>query len=82
MTLFAQHPLQRTLHHEPTADVTHQCPVEGCKVSWQGNVREVLDSYREHVIDEHMDLIEDCGCCGQQHFIIFRGDCREDWERF
>lgn len=41
--LFAQHPLQGTLHHQPDATVTHECPK--CDRAFTGNVRAVLDSY-------------------------------------
>ena len=78
--LFYQHPLQWTLHHEPTAQIVHTCPK--CGNEFGGEVRKVYNLYKEHVMDEHEDELEDCGCCGGLHFPEFRGDCREDWERF
>ena len=44
--------------------------------------RKVYDAFKDHVIDAHSDILEDCGCCGASHFPEFAGDCREDWERF
>jgi hypothetical protein len=78
--LFCEHPLQAILHADRNAVVSHQCPK--CPQQFTGSVREVLDAYREHVWDAHLDLLEDCGCCGGSHFPEFDGDCREDWERF
>lgn len=79
-SLFAQHPLQGVLHHEPTAIVTHKCP--HCDWTRTGNVRDVLEAFQEHAYNAHLEILEECGCCGCYHFPEFRGDCREDWERF
>lgn len=76
---FCEHPLQAVLHTKPAAVVTHVCR---CRKIFTGDVREVLDAYREHVESVHACELEDCGCCGGQHFPEFSGDCREDWERF
>lgn len=78
--LFAEHPLQGLLHREPKAQIKHQCPK--CSQVFEGEIRQVLYAYREHVLDEHSNVLEDCGCCGGFHFPEFAGDCREDWERF
>ena len=77
---WVEHPLDVILHSEPTAQVKHNCP--SCNKLFEGNVREVLDNYREHVLDGHFEELEDCGCCGCFHFPEFNGDCREDFERF
>jgi hypothetical protein len=78
--LFCEHPLQSVLHAEPSTTVTHKCPK--CPKTFSGTVRGVLNDYREHVYDQHFDLLEDCGSCGCTHFHEFDGDCREDWQRF
>jgi hypothetical protein len=80
---FCEHPLQGVLHSNPTEVVTFHCPRPNCSKEWTGPVREVLEKYRDHVLEsDHVFELEDCGCCGCQHFPEFDGDCREDWERF
>lgn len=82
--LFAQHELQATLHHEPMAMIRFTCPHCPKKLAkvFMGNVRDVLNRYRDHVEDRHFEELEECGGCGGYHFPDFAGDCREDWERF
>jgi hypothetical protein len=77
---FCEHPLQGLTHAAPETIITHTCPK--CGQKWTGEVRKVLHTYQDHVWDTHTELLEDCGCCGGQHFPEFDGDCREDWERF
>lgn len=77
---FVEHPLGALTHSAPATVITHECPK--CDAQFSGEVRKVLGTYREHVLDTHMGVLEDCGCCGAFHFPEFDGDCREDWERF
>jgi len=78
---WVEHPLGAILHAEPKAIVAHQCPK--CDKTFTGPVRQVLERYREHVLNsDHVFELEDCGSCGCSHFPEFDGDCREDWERF
>lgn len=77
---FVEHPLGVVMHSAPETIVDHKCPK--CERVFHGKVRKVYDEYREHVELVHFDLLEDCDCCGGFHFPEFRGDCREDWERF
>jgi hypothetical protein len=77
---WCEHPLQGVLHAAPETLITHSC--SKCEKKFSGTARQILDDYREHVYDQHSELLEDCGCCGCSHFPEFNGDCREDWERF
>jgi hypothetical protein len=78
---WCEHPLQGILHSEPKKVITFHCP--RCSKTFDGPVRQVLEHYRAHVCNsDHAFELEDCGCCGCQHFPEFDGDCREDWERF
>lgn len=77
---FCEHPLQTVTHAEPKTVVDHACPK--CDAKFSGEAWQVLDTYREHVLDAHAEVLEDCSCCGASHFPEFDGDCREDWERF
>lgn len=78
--LLCEHPLQAKLHQSPESEISHNCPE--CNQLFTGKVRPVYQAYKEHVLDCHEELLEDCGCCGGLHFPEFAGDCREDWERF
>lgn len=75
---FVEHPLGRVPESQI---VEHTCPACN-RVSFEGPAWMVLEDYRDHVIEEHIDILEECGCCGGLHFAEFDGDCREDAERF
>lgn len=80
-----ENPMNIALHHRPTETLTFtcpRCPKKRAK-TFTGTPEEVLEAYREHVYySDHAFELEDCGCCGCQHFPDFHGDCREDFDRF
>ena len=41
-----------------------------------------FDSAEEVLYEEVVDHLEECGCCGGHHRPEYRGDCRNDAERF
>ena len=46
----------------------------------EGDLSEIMENLMQEAIDNN-DL-EECGCCEHYHRPDFRGDCRNDDERF
>ena len=75
--LFVEHPNGQVVD---TSVVMQTCP--RCPATFRGPAKVVIDKYRDHMVEEHIEQLEECGCCGCFHLQEFDGDCREDWERF